>query len=475
MSGSDIGERELELNQGPAGLSDWPDRTPTEPDGEVPIVTRIDSTSPDQSASGAEQDERSISIEQLQTEVFHSVRAGMALKDDIYDESDVLLLAAGSIITSRFLQLLRDRNIIRVQLKSPRLPPAPTTIAEPVQEHDQKTADRDDRIHTPHSRELDERMVELLQQPIEFHSVRTWRRPRLPVENLKTAANAGVESHRETSDAVAQFCQEISTGRRVTAATLRGSVDAFVDQVTLDFDLLPLIISLQESGDEYLYDHCVNVSLMAMAMACQLGLDRTATTEIGIGGLLQDIGMLRVPKEIRLANGSLTESDWKEIKLHPLHTLDMISELKGLPLSARLVAYQVHERIDGSGYPRGRKGDQIHRFAQIVSVADTFVAMTGARPFRSAISPYKSAKAVLEGGRDGEFDRELVRALLDTISLFPIGSLVGLSDGTTARVLRANPGQHTHPIVEEVTGDRYSLGNIIDLSENTDISIIRAY
>ncbi|MCH7924375.1 MAG: HD-GYP domain-containing protein [Planctomycetes bacterium] len=474
MSESDVGMGEREVDQGLAILRGDQDRHPRASVGKGPDMATGRSGSPERSVDDTAIPDRSVSIGQLQAELFHSVRAGMALKQDIYEESGVLLLAAGCMITSRFLKLLRDRNITRVQLRSPVLPVASASIELPETEYP-PDVDQDDRTHTTHSVELDKRMGEILRQPIEFHSVRTWRRPRLSIEELKNSADQGMESHRETSAAVANFCETLDTGRRVTSAALRSTVDAFVDRAAVDFDLLPLIISLQDSGDEYLFDHCVNVSLMGMAIASQLGLNREAIGEIGIAGLLQDIGMLRVPKEIRLSPGSLTAAEWKEIKLHPLHTLDMIAGLKGLPVSTRMVAYQAHERIDGSGYPRGRKDTQIHRFAQIVSIADTYSAMTATRPYRPALSPYETAKAILLAGKTNEFDRDLVRALLDTISLFPTGSLVGLSNGMRAQVLRAIPGRHTTPVVEEVTDDGYATGKVIDLSVQTEITIIRAF
>ena len=474
MSESDVARWKRVVDQGLPSLREDQGRHQGASVGKAPNRTSKNSGSPEQSAEDTAISDRSVSIEQLQAELFHSVRAGMALKQDIYDESGMLLLAAGCVITSRFLKLLRDRNITRVHLKYPELPVARVSVELPETERP-PDVDLDDRTHTTHSSELDKRLGEVLQQPIEFHSVKTWRRPRLSIEELKISVDQGVASHRETSAAVVNFCETLETGRRVTSAALRRTVDAFVDRAAVDFDLLPLIISLQDSGDEYLFDHCVNVSLMGMAMASQLGLSREAIGEIGIAGLLQDIGMLRVPKGIRLSPGSLTAPDWKEIKLHPLHTLDMIAGLNGLPVSARMVAYQAHERIDGSGYPRGRKGTQIHRFAQIVSIADTYAAMTAVRPYRPAFSPYESAKAILLAGKTNVFDRDLVRALLDTISLFPTGSLVGLSNGMTARVLRANPGRHTYPVVEEVTDDGYSTGNVLDLSVQTEVNIIRAF
>jgi len=152
----------------------------------------------------------------------------------------------------------------------------------------------------------------------------------------------------------------------------------------------------------------------------------------------------------------------------------MLAELPGLPTGARFIAYQAHERGNGSGYPRNRTRRQIHRFAQVVAIADAYAAMTSTRPYRPATSPYEAVTRLLYEGTEERFDRELLRAFLDTVALFPIGSRVELSDGTAARVLRANPGLHTRPVVEEVTADFHPTGNVLDLSEENAPCVVRA-
>lgn len=297
----------------------------------------------------------------------------------------------------------------------------------------------------------------------------------MATKDLKAEADRGLQKHKETSQAVSCLCDTLANGGRISSQDAQVAVARFVDKAAVDFDLLPLIVSLQDSTDEYLFDHCVSVAMMSAAISWQLGLDRGTVMEIALGGLLHDIGMLRVPREIRMADRPLTEDEWREIHLHPLHTLDMLAGLKGLPVGVKFIAYQVHERINGDGYPRGRRGQQVHRTAQIVSIADVYVAMTSERPHRSALSPYDAAKTILLSGQSECFDRALTRAFLDTVSLFPIGSRVGLSDGRSARVLRANPGRHTRPLVEEMTDDGHSTGYIIDLVETSDLCVVSAF
>ncbi len=428
---------------------------------------------------------RSLSIDELRLQVVDSLRTGMSLDDDIYDEAGILLLAAGSLITRRFLMLLQNRGITRVQL----CPPGQQPIEVDASSEDVTIATPErtalprpiievvvpENYHTPQSEELDEQLASELQREVAYHPVRGWRRPHLSIEDLKGQARRGVERHAATSGAVADLCDVLQIGKAVSATALRNTITQFVDMAAQDFDLLPTIVALQESNDEYLYDHCVNVSLVSMAVASQLGLDRESITVIGLGGMLQDVGMLKVPISIRSANEELSDAEWREIQRHPLYTLEMLESLRGLPHAVKFIAYQAHERIDGTGYPRKRRQRQVHEFAKIVSLADIYSAMTRPRPYRPAHTPYEAAKKILMDTTNGKFDVELVRVFLDTVALFPVGSRVGLSNGCDARVLRANPGLAARPLLEEITSDGHPTGHIIDLAEDDSLKVVRAY
>jgi hypothetical protein len=113
----------------------------------------------------------------------------------------------------------------------------------------------------------------------------------------------------------------------------------------------------------------------------------------------------------------------------------------------QLVAYQVHERPDGSGYPRGREKKCIHLFARILHVADAYLAMTAQRPFRLPLMPYAAMECLLRQAEKNRVDPDVMRSLLRVLSLFPIGSYVRLSDGSLAEVIRANPHSFSRPLV----------------------------
>jgi len=418
---------------------------------------------------------RSITLGDLQAEVCQAIQTGMTLRMDIFAESGELLLAAGSRVTRRFLELLNKRNITQLHLRPPQIDEKTTPINNQSEESTEVASKRifaseNNKIvvnkpaETPYSIELDERLGAELRRQVTFRPIHAWRRPRLAVDDLKNTAIRGVHEHEATQHAVSDVCERLMVGTRTSVSELRQSVIQFADMAAIDFDLLPLVVALQESNGDYLYDHCVNVALLSMAMATHLGLDREQVTIVGLGGLLQDIGMLRVPTGIRLSGDPLTENDWAEIRHHPLHTLDMLHDLRGLPQEVKYIAYQAHERCDGQGYPRGRHGKELHQFSRLIAIADVYSAMTCNRPHRDACLPYHAIKTILTGGSLNKFDCVLVRALLDTVSLFPIGSEVYLANGENARVLRANPELHTKPVVELLTHDGYPTGEILDLS-----------
>jgi HD-GYP domain-containing protein (c-di-GMP phosphodiesterase class II) len=140
-----------------------------------------------------------------------------------------------------------------------------------------------------------------------------------------------------------------------------------------------------------------------------------------------------------------------------------------------MVAYQIHERCDGSGYPRGRAAPQIHPLAKIAGVADTFTALVSRRPYRPGMLPYHAMVKMLQDVGLGLYDAQIVRALLNTVSLFPIGSYVALSDGRLGKVIRSNGGTYDRPVLE--TWERNDLGadpKLVDLREHPDLKVVRA-
>jgi HD-GYP domain-containing protein (c-di-GMP phosphodiesterase class II) len=435
-------------------------------DPEWDLPPQVDSG--DDPLNNAETDEHESLLADDEVDVA-SLRAGMRLAQDVFDVTGVLLLASGMRITPRFLQLLNQRKIKTVRLRS----------VGPVDDGEFDEGDRgfDETtfVENEHSRKLDELLPQEVQSAPRLQPVRAWRRPRIPVAVLKTEAIRGLERHEFVSGVLANVSETLQFGGKVSAGQLRATMRNFVNMVSLDFDLLPLLVSMQRTKDEYLFDHAVNAALISMTIGAQLGLTQHQVMEVGLGALLHDVGMLRVPGQIRLAPRKLTPSEMAAIRRHPLDTLEMLSTIRGLPNTARIIAYQVHERMDGSGYPRGQKGAMLHPFSMIVAVADTYAASTRPRPYREAYSPYDAAKLIVQAAAAEKFEKTIVRAFLDAIALFPIGSIVELADGRRAVVVRANPDMHTKPVVEVLDQRARPTGTLIDLSQEPTIRVVHAH
>jgi len=386
-----------------------------------------------------------------------SLRVWMRLADDIYDEEGVLLLAAGARITPSFLQNLHKRGMDAVQLRH-------NTESQETQ-----------GMETVRTKKLDELLVGEVRKRGRFRSLKASERPRLALKNLREEVMRGLERHTATSTLLGEMCEMLQKGKSVAGDKTQDIMREYVDLVTLDFDVLPMIVSMQKVQGDYLFDHSVNVALLSMAMAAQVGMDREQITGVGLGGLLQDIGMMRVPELLRTATRPLTTNERLLIEDHPIYTLDFLEKIQGLPAVAMFVGYQSHERCDSTGYPRRRSGMLIHQDAKIAAIADVYTAMTSPRPYRPALTPYEAAKTILVEGSRGKFDRAIVRAFLDCVSLFPVGSIVELNDSTRAQVVRANPGFHTRPVIAPLDADSKPTHVLVDLAEEPSLKVIRAH
>lgn len=387
-----------------------------------------------------------------------SLRSGMRLAENIYSQSGELLLSAGTRIASSFLEELKQRDFSYVQVGCP----TPRSSAP--------------SLRGKYERQLDELLIRMNPETGGRNSSmlrQAARNEPFSVTQLAHEAQAHLEQHADTSRIVEGVFHDCCAGATRLPKRVEQAVTEFVNLTSVDADLLPLIVAMQAAKGEYLFDHCVNVSLLSMAVGAHLGLDRTKLLELGTGALLLDVGMLRISDAIRLAPRKLTADERIEVKRHTLYTLDSLQRIEGLSSVVPFVGYQVHERADGTGYPRGRSGMFIHQYAKIAAVMDVYSAMTRPRPYRPAIPPYLAMRQILAEGSRGKLDRAVIRALLDCLSLFPVGSLVELEGGVRARVMRANPGNHTRPIVVEVDTKDEPSGTAIDLTKEMSTRVVR--
>ncbi len=264
-----------------------------------------------------------------------------------------------------------------------------------------------------------------------IESAETEATPRLVplAEEVARAARICARSKQ----AVVSMFQEVRMGRAVSPE-LAG---ALVEEISNSVERNPgALISLArlKSADDYTYMHSVAVCALMVALSRQLGLDAATTRELGLAGLLHDLGKALVPTEVLNKPGKLTDEEFAIIKLHPVEGHRLLVEgaaVGEIPLN---VVLHHHEKTDGTGYPDHLKDEQISLYAKMGAVCDVYDAVTSNRPYKAGWDPAESIRRMAEWCK-GHFDERIFQAFVKCIGIYPIGSLVKLESGRLGVVM----------------------------------------
>ncbi|MCZ0703262.1 putative nucleotidyltransferase with HDIG domain [Natronobacillus azotifigens] len=256
-----------------------------------------------------------------------------------------------------------------------------------------------------------------------------------------------------------------------TSNKMTNLVDTIIRQIQDDDQVLSIMSDIFIS-DDYLFTHSVNVTIYSIAIANALKLTNKKTQELGIGAILHDVGKVFIPEEVLKKEGRLTSDEFEVIKSHTELGFEFLRASQELPLLAAHCAFQHHERLDGSGYPRGIRDEEIHPFGKILAVADVFDAVTSNRVYRDAMLPQEGLD-ILYAGSGKLFDQEIVRVFRESIAIYPNGITVNLNDHRTAIVVRQNENLAQRPVVRVIKeSDQVVVPYDLDLSTALDITII---
>lgn len=245
----------------------------------------------------------------------------------------------------------------------------------------------------------------------------------------------------------------------------RQVMTSIIDELKMNQSAMNLLGSIVGT-DHYVFAHSFNVTLYTTAVAMKLGLTEKELIEIGIGAMLHDVGKMSIPQEILHKPGKLNDDEFEQIKKHTDVGFEILRRQEEIPLLAAHCAYQHHERLDGSGYPRRLQEPDIHKYAKILAVCDVFDALTTNRVYRRAILPHQ-AMEILYAGVDKLFVKEYIEVFRDTIAMYPIGLSVKLNTGEEGVVIDYNRGIPSRPIVRILKDEQ---GNRIDQPYEVDLS-----
>lgn len=228
-----------------------------------------------------------------------------------------------------------------------------------------------------------------------------------------------------------------------------------------------------KSYDNYLYLHSVNVAVMGALMGLSLNLREDALFDFALGAMLHDIGKVETPAEILQKPGPLSEDEFHVMKKHPRDGFELLNRSTFIKPRSFTVALQHHEAYDGSGYPTGKKGDEIHIFSRLASVVDIFDALTTDRPYKPRWSFHRTL-SFMKNKMSKKLDPAIFELFIKHTPEYPIGAMVILSSGETAIVTSSFKVNKVKVIKDSkgITLDK-SASYELNLTENTDIKILR--
>ncbi|MBE0510252.1 MAG: HD-GYP domain-containing protein [Chromatiales bacterium] len=262
-------------------------------------------------------------------------------------------------------------------------------------------------------------------------------------EELSRAVKICAKSKR----AVTSMFAEARMGKAVDTAVARKLVEEISDSVSRNAGAM-LSLARLKSADDYTYMHSVAVCALMLALARQLGLDEQQTRSVGLAGLMHDLGKARMPMAVLNKPGKLTPEEFAIMKGHPAEGHKMLLAVAdSVDASTLDVCLHHHEKVDGSGYPDGLKGDQISLYAQMGAVCDVYDAITSNRPYKAGWDPAESIRKMAEWA-EGHFDPIVFQAFVKSLGIYPIGSLVRLESGKLAVVMEQSKDSLLKPRVK---------------------------
>lgn len=242
--------------------------------------------------------------------------------------------------------------------------------------------------------------------------------------------------------------EDVRLGRQIELERADHMVESMADSVFRNEDALVSLLRVKDA-DEYTFLHSVSVCVLMISFAKSLEMDRSVIHDIAVGALLHDIGKMQVEQAILNKPDRLTDDEFAHMKGHVSLGEKILASNPRISLVARQVAAEHHERFDGTGYPKGLKGDEISLYGQMAAVVDVYDAITSDRVYHRGMQPTDALRKLFEWS-EYHFDRKLVHNFIHCVGIYPTGTLVRLESGNLAVVIEQQGGDALHPVVRIV-------------------------
>lgn len=273
----------------------------------------------------------------------------------------------------------------------------------------------------------------------------------------------------ELAQKTLSFVDEPQAFTKALGQGIRKTVKKMIEEMLTNGELVLNLYNIK-TFNGYIFEHSVNVCLYSLLTGIAMGYGMKKLEQLGIGAFLHDLGKMQIPLKILDKPGKLTEEEFNTIKEHSTHGYKILKKSQELDFVSAHIAYQHHEKLDGSGYPRGLQADHIHEFAKITAIADIFDAITSNRVYKKAM-PNREAVEIITAYASKELDPDIVKTFLSHVPIYPVGTLVYLNNRCKGVVSGLNRDLPLRPLIrileeggEEVEPYEINLAKVLELA-----------
>jgi putative nucleotidyltransferase with HDIG domain len=294
---------------------------------------------------------------------------------------------------------------------------------------------------------------------------------RITLKSIPVGHRNVLEIYNGAIDAVKNVMSEVRMGKIPRSEPVKNIVAEIADSV-LDDPNAMLGLTMIKNYDDYLFNHSVNVSVLALSLARTMNLAPNDLHDVGVAALLHDVGKTGVSEDIIRKPGGLSSEEWEKVKEHPVMGANIVKRMDGIEEHISTMVLEHHVKQDHSGYPKTEA--QLHPYSQILTICDAYDALTTLRVYQTPNNPVEAVKIMMNlSGR--HFDPDTLKSFLDMVGLYPVGTMVRLSSNEISIVTKVFPDKPISPTVKIIYDkDGNTLDDQIDLDLSTveDVHII---
>ncbi|MBD2872567.1 HD-GYP domain-containing protein [Paenibacillus arenilitoris] len=257
------------------------------------------------------------------------------------------------------------------------------------------------------------------------------------------------------------------------AQPFKQMMNMIIDDLSGHKDAMIMLLGMG-TVDHYLYQHSLNVCVYTTLLGMSHGYSRDELTTLGMGALLHDIGKTQISVDVLKKPGSLSKEEYEAMKQHTRIGYELLKDEPNMPLLVAHCALQHHERLDGSGYPRGIKGNEIHEYAKWIGLVDSYDAMTTNRVYSAPMLPHHAIER-LYAGTGTLYEQRMLQLFRDKVAIYPIGISVRLESGEEGIVSDINYSYPHRPVIRvlyDEAGEELKSPYEIDLSKQLTKMIV---